>query len=404
MARILLAWELGAGFGHIVPLRALAIELSHLGHECVFALRELETAEDFLDPSLGPVVQAPLRLSPIHSPLRVQVNYASLLHNTGFDDATSLTARLRAWREIIRGYGCELLIADHAPCAVAAAHGLGLPTLQIGTGFTLPPLVQPLPLFRPNLRVSDEVLLHNEAAVLATLGAAYARLGLAAPVSMQQVLGHGQRALLTYPELDHYGIARSEAYLGLPEMAQGMAPEWPAGEGPKLFGYLRPSKHLQALLTALKRLPARVLLRVAGVAAGKLRGFERPGLHITDQPINLRLAAAGCDAFINYGAHGATAEMLLAGKPVLLLPETIEQNLVAVRVQQLGAGLTPPAKGDFNLSAALRQLLDDPSLRQAAEKFAARHAPQIRAQIIPALAERASALIKNPQRDVSAGS
>ena len=404
MARVLLAWELGGGFGHLAPLRALARELRGRGHDCVFAVRELEAAEDFLEPGLGAVVQAPLRLSPIRNPLRVQVSYASLLHNTGFDDAIALAARLRAWHEIVQRYACDLLLTDHAPSAIAAAHGIGLPALQQGSGFTVPPSTHPYPLFQPDPRANPALLAHNEAEVSGVLAAAYARLGIDAPNSLQQVLDHAQPALLTYAELDHYGARLHGSYLGLPDQAKGATPSWPPGDGPRLFAYLRPSRQLPALLTALQRLPARVLLRIGGATAASLREFERPGFCIVDEAVNLQLAARDCDGFINYAAHGTAAEMLLAGKPGLLLPETIEQSLMAMRVQQLGAAIIVPVRGDFNLSAALRQLIDDTAMQRAAQAFAQRHAGQDRAAIVPALVDQALALIRNPQRASPAGS
>lgn len=403
MANILLAWELGGGYGHLAPLRVLAEELQRRGHKIIYAVRDLAAAAEVLAPATVPILQAPLQMAAIHQPLRVQVSYASLLHNSGFDHVSHLAARLRAWAELLQAHRCELLVTDHAPSAVAAARGVGLPVLQLGTGFTVPPRRAPYPLFRPGLRVSEEVLRHNEQRVGDTLAGAFAQLGWAAPDSLQSLFGETARALCSYPELDHYG-ARHEPYLGLPDMAQGEPPVWPDGDGPRLFGYLRPGKSLAAALAALQRLPARVLLRVGGIDAERLRGFERPGLRILDRAVNLRLAARDCDAYVHYAAHGTTAEMLLAGKPGLLLPETVEQNLVALRATQLGAALTPPPKGDFNLSAALRQLLDDVRLRNAAAAFAARYAAQDRSQIVPRLADQALAAITRPRRGAPAGS
>jgi UDP:flavonoid glycosyltransferase YjiC (YdhE family) len=405
MARILLAWELGANLGHIAPLRALALQLRARGHDCAFAVRDLDGAEEFLEPELGPVFQAPVRLSAIQNPLRVQVSYASLLHNTGFDDALSLAGRLRAWRQLMQNHCCDLLVCDHAPTAHIAAGTLGIPVLQLGAGFMVPPLAQPFPVFRPNTRVSTAILAHNEAAVLKTLCTTLKKFGAPCPETLQDAFRHASRALITYAELDHYDSAlRDEPYLGLPMMTHGAVPEWPAGNGPKLFAYLRPSKDLQALLTALGRMPMRVLVRIGSISAGKLKSFERPGMVISDQPLDIALAVRDCDACINYASHGMVAEMLLAGKPGLLLPDNVERSLAALRVQQLGAGLSPPAKGDFNLSQALRRIVDDPTLKNAAQAFAARYRSSNRALIMPQLAERALALIKTPQRGASAGS
>ena len=42
MARILLAWELGDGFGHVSRMLTIAEELRDRGHDCVFVVRNLE--------------------------------------------------------------------------------------------------------------------------------------------------------------------------------------------------------------------------------------------------------------------------------------------------------------------------------------------------------------------------
>lgn len=404
MARILLVWELGGNLGHIAPLRAIALELRKRGHQCIFAARDLDATEEYIEPELGPVFQAPIRLNAIRNPLRVQVNYASLLHSTGFDNALSLAARLRAWRELMQTQRCDLVLADHAPTAVIAAASLNIPTMQLGTGFTVPPLTTPFKIFRPDTKVSTDILLHNEKAVLDTLGAACVRLGITAPASLQQAFAHGARAILSYPELDHYHVSRDDTFYGVPNTSQGMAPVWSAGTEPRFFAYLRPSKVLNPVLAALNRMPARVLVRVGGVAASKLKSHERPGMQIVDQSVDMTVAARDCDAYINYASHGTTAEMLLAGKPGLLLSDNIERNLVAIRVQQLGAGLSPPAKGDFNLSQALRQLVDDHTMRNAAEAFATRYRSHHRTEILPKIAEHALGLIKAPRRGASTDS
>ena len=82
---MLLAWELGGNYGHLVALRALARELKRQGHTCTFAVRGLGSAQAFLDPRLGPLVQAPVRLTPGSNRVRTQLSYASLLHNIGFN-------------------------------------------------------------------------------------------------------------------------------------------------------------------------------------------------------------------------------------------------------------------------------------------------------------------------------
>ena len=57
--RVLLAWELGDGHGHISRLLPLARRLKAAGAECVFAVRDLTNAQTLLDTSGFRFVQAP---------------------------------------------------------------------------------------------------------------------------------------------------------------------------------------------------------------------------------------------------------------------------------------------------------------------------------------------------------
>ena len=174
------------------------------------------------------------------------------------------------------------------------------------------------------------------------------------------------------------GSLRAGSYnRALLKTAQGLAPDWQPGSAPRVLGYLRPFKLLEQVLEALKRSKVQVLLRVGDIPVSKLRGFERPGMRIVEQAVDMRAAARSCDAFINYGSHGVTAEMLLAGKPGILLANNLERELVAARAVQLGC-LAPLATGDFNLSEGLRRVCEDPALRKPAQEFAARYSKQDR--------------------------
>ncbi|MCI0749440.1 MAG: hypothetical protein L0Y32_02680, partial [Nevskiales bacterium] len=315
MARVLLAWELGSNYGHLVSLRALARLLRAAGHNCSFAARQLGYAHEFLEPELGPCFQSPVRLGTGRNPVKTQASYASLLHNTGFDDPAELAGRIQAWRVLYQTLKTEYLFAEHSPVALIAAKTLGIPACNVGTGFSVPPLVAPFPSFQPKMKVPERILQHNDAEVLKELNRALERLKLGPFDTLQEALRDARPALLTYRPLDHYDLPRQEPYLGMPDYAYGDAPVWPEGKGPKVFAYLRPGAYLPPVLDALKDSTARVLLRISGVLPARLKNYRRPGLQLIDRPVNFRLAAESCDAFLNYGAHGTVAEFLLAGKP-----------------------------------------------------------------------------------------
>lgn len=401
MARVVLAWELGANLGHVAPMRTLAIELRKLGHSCTFVARDLDSAEEYIEPDLGPVLQAPLKLGPIRNPVKVQVSYASLLHNTGFDDARSLAGRIRAWRQILQATRCDILFTDHSPTALIAAHTLGIPVANCSYGFVVPPILTPFPSFRTDLKFTSEILLRNEAAVLLILNEALEKLKLPGFKTLQQPFEAALHSVLGYQETDQYEVARPEPYLGFPDSSQGDKPQWPADNNPKIFAYLRPFKDLGVVLTALQKSSANVIVRVGTISPNKLKQFERPGMVITDRRIHMGEAARSCDAFINYASHGTTVEMLLAGKPGLLFPSNIEGQITARRVLQMGAGIIPPVKGNFNVSAAIRRIIEDPALRAAAEGFSKKYSGKTRSEILPALIERAFKHFKLPVRVAS---
>jgi UDP:flavonoid glycosyltransferase YjiC (YdhE family) len=396
MAKVLLAWELGGNYGHLVALRALARELKRQGHSCTFAVRGLGSAQGFLDPALGPLVQAPVRLTAGRNRVRTQLSYASLLHNIGFNDPVELAGRIHAWRTLYRALGTEFLFADHSPVALIAARTLGIPAACIGNGFTVPPRMSPFPSFRvvssrakrgipSRLAVPDAVLLSNEAVVLKELNHALALLKLRPFALLQDIFRGAAPALFTYSPLDHYEVPRTETFRGLPDYSYGAQPRWPSGKGPRIFAYLTPNTSLPVVLKALKQSKARVLLRLPGSLPEVAAEVARPGLTVANDPVHFRAAAESCDAFVNYGAHSTVAEFLLAGKPGILVPDLHERALTARRAVGIGAALSVRATSVAPLKRALDQVIDDPAPRKAAVGFAAGYGRQDRGKILPGL-------------------
>ncbi len=64
--------------------------------------------------------------------------------------------------------------------------------------------------------------------------------------------------------------------------------------------------------------------------AGQLQQqYASPTVRFADQPVNMARAGQGCDLAILNGTHGATAQILLAGKPSLHFPLFLEQGMLA---------------------------------------------------------------------------
>lgn len=376
MAKILYAWELGGELGHITRALPIALAARERGHEPILALRDLSRAEAVLGRHGLTFVQAPVWLPPLSGLPQPPLNYTEILFGAGYLDFSGLLGMVRAWRALYALSSADLVMADYAPTALLAAHSMGIARAMCGNGFFSPPRSSPLPNMRPWLNVPIKRLEAGERAVVHVINRVLFELG-SAPLGRTADLLVEERSdfLLTFPELDHYrGRAKAE-YMG-PVMGfeEGAEPVWPEGEGAKVFAYLKPAyPHFDKVLSALASSEARVL-----VYAGRLPRAvtEKYGTKIrfSPTPYNIASAGKGCDAAVCHAGHGTVSAMLLAGRPMLLLPMHLEQLLIGRRVAELGAGLYIEDNrwaGDFN--GALARLLDDPSYAELARSFSGKY-------------------------------
>ena len=70
----------------------------------------------------------------------------------------------------------------------------------------------------------------------------------------------------------------------------------------------------------LKRASCPTLVYIEGLSAAARSRMESPTMHLAEKRVDVARAAAECDLAVLNGGHGVTAEMLLAGKPILLVP------------------------------------------------------------------------------------
>jgi UDP:flavonoid glycosyltransferase YjiC (YdhE family) len=386
-ATILIATELGSGYGHLKPLAAVAGRLAERGQACVIATHQPEAAEALGLHRYGPVLPAPVGFANAQR-VRQQASYTSLLHDCGWHSVKALAGRLRAWRSLLQLSGARAVVVDHAPTALLAARSLGLPAAALGTGFSLPPLQDPFPAY-PTILAREQRLRDNETNVLAVVNGALDALGAEHLPNLQTLFADVELGFKTYAELDHYGIARDVNYIGLPDFSTGLPVDWGAQREPRLCAYLRAGQGVDALLAALAATKAQVMVRLNDAPAASLARYERPGLRIiVNQDVWLRQAVETCDAFIGSGSHGAVAESLLAGKPCLIQHFQMEQRLLAERVAGFGAGLVMAPDQPDSFAPALQRLLDDTALHKRAQDFASRYAGRDRSRILPQWVDR----------------
>lgn len=409
MASFMIAWELGGGLGHLDPCCRLARALQQRGHRVELVVKDLSLTGRLL----GDAVDAPgLRMwqAPVWLPslagLPDPVNHAELLFRAGYLDGPRLAGLARAWRSLLATSTPQVLVADHAPTALLAAHGLPLRKAVFGMAFALPPPCRPLPAFRDWEAASPQRLEAAEQRALTSCNHVLTEFGVPPLNALHELYDVDEQLLTGWPELDpHHAFragpgARHWGVIGEPVSGNG-APvgaggdAWPAGAGPRIVGYLqREHPAWDTVLAHLRGGPGQSVLHLAGSSADEALALSGPRLRVEAEPLHLPSLLPGADLWIGQGGTGATHQALQAGVPAVLLPLQLEQLLQARRVVAIGAGvLLWPEEVAQGLPPAIAAVTGSPGFRQAARTLAARHP----GDALPAIVARCEVLAETAE-------
>ena len=376
MSTIFFAWELGENLGHLSTTLPLALEFMRRGHRPVFAVRNTATAEKLLGPHGIAYVQAPAMLG--KPPMRTGLprNYSEILLQCGYHDPLVLAGLMSAWAKLFDLIAPDLALFDHAPTALLASRAKPVRRAVLGTGFTLPPRTIPFPDMlsgtsdhAARLRAGEELTLRN-------INMALTRLNQPTLGALPEIFSADAEFLNTFAEMDHYRQRENAKYLG-PLHANNLGTEarWPAGERKRVFAYLRPgNRNFEFMIGQLRACGHEVLLYTPGIEPHMKTRFIGPHLRFSDEPVDLPKLAGHCDLIITYAGFHTVSASLLAGLPMLLLPQHTEQEMVAKRACELGAAISiDSSPGDVDLRPHMKALLEQPRYRDAALAFAEKY-------------------------------
>jgi hypothetical protein len=365
----------------------LARELASRGHEPIFALRDLTHVATVLGDEPFKVFQAPIFAGQVTG-LSPAIGFAETLMRLGFVHPATLIGLCRSWVTLIEAIGPDLGLFDYAPTALLATRGTGLRRVIFGSSFSVPPRTEPMPIYQwwrgePLARV-----LASERIVLKSANAALARLAKPPMERLSDLLDADESIITASEEFDQYPGRTGARYWGnVGNLEQGVAPQWPIVGSKRVFAYLKPYfRDLEAVLTALRKIDAAVIVHSPGVSTEVVRRHTAANVAFSAEPLRMVDVRRDCHVGICH-AGGTVDTLVTAGKPVLALPQQLEQMMTGKRLAALGAGLvveplTVPAPDYARL---LRRLLDETSFTTAAEVVAARHAgdePQARVRRI----------------------
>lgn len=306
--------------------------------------------------------------------LRFAYSWANWLGRRGFRDPDLLRIRVRWWKNLIIAHASDLIVADYAPCALLAAHCLGIPAIATGTALSVPPAHLPrLPEFMQS--PGDVVLDQDE--MVATINDALVPMGLTPLDRLAQIYDCTQPMPRSVSILDPYEQWRT----GSRVLPLEKIPPMSAGKGDEVFVYFS-TEELQdeGILAALETLPLVARLVAPGLSEGVSARLRKGNPHLK---IETRLVPHGeivsrARVIVCAGQAGTATLSLLSGIPLLALPLHAEQGLNArgASTSRSCRALFPMERTAQAISASILELWESTDLQFAAIE----HAAQLRAE------------------------
>lgn len=373
---VLVAWELGGGYGHHYRMSALADGVRDAGSRVTIAA---PGGRERLAPVIGEHValDAPIAAPPPrHFPL--SVSYAGNLLRNGWWHGQTLRATVGGWLDLFDRVSPNHLIAEHAPAAVVAARIANLPCTMVGTGFTVPPDMSPLPSLHPWLAIPAALLERTERDFLDAVAPLCATYGFDPPTSVSRLFGRADRLACCDPETDHYESARRPAWLGpVIETARGdtaRGEEAAATAEPEIFVYLKAAnRFVEPMLAAVAATGRPALAHIPGLSATDCARLSTRTLTVAERPVDLTTVAPSCRLAVTDAGFNTAAFFLDRGVPLLCCPGWLEQACLAWHLAQRGLARTFNfTTARPNCAAGLGAALADTETAQTVQAFAAR--------------------------------
>jgi hypothetical protein len=391
--RAVLAWEIGAGRGHIVRLNACADALASLGIACTAAVLIRTQYAHEIAGRVERVHQAPpVRFYWWHRKdrnLSPPSTYGEWLGDNGLAAGDYVLARLAAWRAIFEEEKPDLVVCDQGPYAILAARSLGIATAATGNWFSTPPshfeTYPPLP-------YREHIPYWSEAQMVDAVNAALAAFGGLRLKHLPQIYDCDVPLCASLDVLDFYGGQRRVP------LVPAVTPSFRETGGPhdEVFVYYSVDERFDpVMLTAIMSLPMKVRAFIPGCEpeiAGLLRAR---GVIVEEAPVPADDLVGRTRVFVHAGPQGTVSLGLRAGIPFVAAPRMYETEVNSRQCADLGVAIAvlPNERTVPTLRAAIFEIYESSAYHERARAMAARLAPQFAREPAAVIAERIAAVI-----------
>lgn len=350
MARILLCWEIGSDYQHLLSLQSVARFYEGRGYEVWVAGRDVAKLKRLFSDVKIHVVQAPFSDSTAELGLEKQAprSYADFLRRAGYHHMDALSGLVNAWRTLFSFIQPNLLLFDHAPTALLAARdlvveGRVVAKISVGMPFSVPDDNRPAGVFfSGDLAKSDIVRYEDD--IVKVINKVCIEFSMPRINNLADLFSNLDKSIFqTYSELDHYGYRSAEqrhktSYVGSAIPAFSESAVFPHFKGPKIYCHVKGSAETSVLLKTLQAIECSAIVLVDGIPDSIINAHKSRHILYVDKPVNMQEVLDKSTFAILNGGINSVSLFLKAGIPVGLFPLNIEQFLMAKRVEALNAG------------------------------------------------------------------
>lgn len=336
--KVLLAWQIGDGRGHITKLRVIGESLKEAGLQCSAALADLEFSDELAH--VASTILAAPKLPYFHG-LRAQAGYppaatyGEFLGDLGFASSRIVAEHLGHWRGIIEKIRPDVVIAEQAPSALLAARTLSIFCVSLGTTYTLPPTS--LDRF-PVLLDEFYRCKWSEVQMCQAINDAIAPFGMPQLTRLAELYTADLALPVGIKILDPYDAHRREKRIPPDVGPDPIEQPW-RRERKEVFAYLSTGNRFDAMvIEALAKLKLPLRVYVAGVNAEWEVKFRKAGIRIESRPVRPFQIMRRSRVLFHSGSYGTTCLGIYAGISQVAAPQQLEQLFNARKLQEAGGG------------------------------------------------------------------